>query len=400
MGGEELLRRVRALHPDAIVVIITAHGTVDAAVEAMRLGASDFITKPFSIAQLLVRLQTVCSVSSLKAQNLRLQEQLEKRFSLGKLLGKSKKMAEVFDLIRLVAGSDASVLIQGESGTGKELVASAIHFNSARRARPYIRVSCASLPESLIESELFGCEKGAFTGASERRIGRFEAADGGTLFFDEIAELPASFQVKLLRVLEERQVERLGSHRPHGFDVRFLSASLRPLEEEASRGQFREDLLFRINTVTVRLPALRERREDIPFLAEEFLREFAEKDQKAVAGFEPDALALFDAHAWPGNVRELRHAVERAVLFSKGARITVEDLPLAVRTPSAAPGRLAANLTLSQAVARAEAEAIHDALQETHGRRAEAAERLGITRKTLWEKLRHMGLEGRVPRGD
>jgi DNA-binding NtrC family response regulator len=400
MDGEELLRRVRALRPDAVVIIITAHGTVDAAVEAMRLGAADFITKPFSIAQLFVRLQTVCSVSSLKAQNLRLQEQLETRFSLGKLLGKSKKMAELFDLIRLVAGSDASVFIQGESGTGKELVASAIHFNSARRARPYVRVSCASLPESLIESELFGYERGAFTGASERRIGRFEAADGGTLFLDEIAELPASFQVKLLRVLEEHQVERLGSNRPHGFDVRFLSASLRPLEEETARGRFREDLLFRINTVTVRLPALRERREDIAFLAEAFLREFAEKSQKAVAGFEPDVLALFDAHAWPGNVRELRHAVERAVLFSKGPRITVDDLPLAVRSPSAPAGRPARILTLSQAVAQAEAEAIQAALEDTHGRRAEAAERLGITRKTLWEKLRHLEMEGRIPRGE
>ena len=399
MDGVELLRRVKAMRPATTVVIVTAYGTVDTAVEAMRLGAADFITKPFSIAQLLVRLENVCSFRQLKEQNVRLQEQLEKRFSFGKILGKSKRMEEVFDLIRLVAGSDADVLVQGESGTGKELVASAVHFNSARRARPYIRVSCASLPESLIESELFGYEKGAFTGASERRLGRFEAADGGTLFLDEVGELPASFQVKLLRVLQERQVERLGSNKPHDIDVRIVTASQRPLEEEIAEGRFREDLLFRINTVTIRLPALRERREDIPFLAEAFLREFGEKSSKAIEGFDPGVLELFDGYAWPGNVRELQHVVERAVLFSKHSRITVEDLPLAVRSPSSAGGRQQEVSTLRRTVEHAEIEAIRAALGETNGRRAEAAERLGITRKTLWEKMRNYGFADRLGSG-
>ena len=228
LGGMELLKRIKALQPETTVVIITAHGTVDRAVEAMREGASDFITKPFSMAQVVVRIANVCSVRILREQNVRLQEQLEQRHSFSSIIGRSKAMQEVFDLIRLVADSEASVLIHGESGTGKEMVASAIHFNSGRRAKPYIRVSCASLPESLIESELFGYEKGAFTGASERRIGRFEAASSGTLFLDEIGELPLSFQVKLLRVLQERQIERLGSNRPIDVDVRFVSASLRP----------------------------------------------------------------------------------------------------------------------------------------------------------------------------
>ena len=266
LGGMDLLKRIKALQPDTTVVIITAHGTVDRAVEAMREGASDFIAKPFSMAQLVVRVANVCSVRLLREQNVRLQEQLEQRHSFSSIIGRSKAMQEVFELIRLVADSDASVLIHGESGTGKEMVASAIHFNSGRRAKPYIRVSCASLPESLIESELFGYEKGAFTGASERRIGRFEAASSGTLFLDEIGELPLSFQVKLLRVLQERQIERLGSNRPIDVDVRFVSASLRPLEEEIAAGRFREDLYFRVNTVAIHLPPLRERREDIPVL--------------------------------------------------------------------------------------------------------------------------------------
>ena len=399
MDGVELLKRVKTLRPGTTVVIVTAHGTVDTAVEAMRLGAADFITKPFSIAQLLVRLENACSFLQLKEQNVRLQEQLEKRFSFGKILGKSKRMEEVFELIRLVAGSDANVLIQGESGTGKELVASAIHFNSARRARPYVRVSCASLPESLIESELFGYEKGAFTGASERRLGRFEAADGGTLFLDEVGELPASFQVKLLRVLQERQVERLGSNKPHDVDVRIVTASQRPLEEEIAGGRFREDLLFRINTVTIRLPALRERREDIPFLAEAFLREFAEKSGKPIEAFDPGVLELFDGYAWPGNVRELQHVVERAVLFSKHSRITVDDVPLSNRLPSGAGPRQQDVSTLRRTVEQAEIAAIRAALDETNGRRTEAAERLGITRKTLWEKMRNYGLADRLGSG-
>jgi DNA-binding NtrC family response regulator len=399
MDGIELLKRVKALRPGTTVLIVTAHGTVDTAVEAMRLGAADFITKPFSIAQLLVRLENVCSFRQLKEQNVRLQEQLEQRFSFGKIIGKSKRMEEVFELIRLVAGSDANVLVQGESGTGKELVASAVHFNSSRRARPYVRVSCASLPDSLIESELFGYEKGAFTGASERRLGRFEAADGGTLFLDEVGELPPAFQVKLLRVLQERQVERLGSNKPHDVDVRIVTASQRPLEEEIAEGRFREDLLFRINTVTIRIPALRERREDILLLARSFLHEFTKERGKAIEDFEGAVLELFDAYAWPGNVRELRNVVERAVLFCKGSRIAIEDVPISVRSPSSL-GQKAEVISLSKAVERAEAEAIRVALAETQGRRAEAAELLGVTRKTLWEKMRHLDLEGRIPRGD
>jgi len=395
MGGIELLRRVKSLEADTTVVIITAHGTVDTAVEAMREGAADFITKPFSMMQLLLRLNNVCSFQLLKEQNIRLQEQLEQRFSFGNIIGKSKRMQDVFELIRVVADSDASVLIQGESGTGKEMVASAIHYNSPRRTKAYIRVSCASLPESLVESELFGYEKGAFTGATERRVGRFEAASGGTLFLDEIGELPPAFQVKLLRVLQERQIERLGSNRPIDVDVRIVAASLRPLEEDIRSGRFREDLFFRINTVTICLPPLRERREDVPILAQAFLEEFARERGKQLIGFDDDVLEAFEDYAWPGNVRELRNVVERSVLFCRGPRVTGDELPAAMQgfTSRAPKPRDLPVLSLADAVTRAESDAIRAALAATGGHRSEAARILGVSRKTLWEKAKQYQIE-------
>ncbi len=398
MSGVDLLRRVKAIKPDTVVVIMTAHGSVDRAVEAMREGAADFVAKPFSMAQLLVRLDNVCSMRVLREQNERLQEQLEERYSFSKMIGRSKAIREVFDLIRQVADSDATVLVEGESGTGKEMVASALHYNSRRRAQPYVRVSCASLPESLIESELFGYEKGAFTGALQRRVGRFEAAHGGTLLLDEIGDLPPNFQVKLLRVLQERQIERLGSNRPVTIDVRIVAASLRPLREEIAKGTFREDLFFRLNTVTIYIPPLRERREDIDLLANAFLREFSQAKGKSLEGFTDAALEVLMNHAWPGNVRELRNAVERAVLLSRGSRVAPDDLPAGLGVDRPVPQQASETgprdpATLQQAVARAEIEAIRIALAATHGRRADAADLLGVTRKTLWEKMRNYAIE-------
>ncbi len=395
MDGMELLRRIKGADPECTVVMITAHGSVERAVEAMRQGAADFITKPFRMGQLIVRLENVCSIRTLREQNVRLQEQLERRYSFSKIVGKSKEMQRVFELVKVVADSDASVLIHGESGTGKEMVANAIHYNSSRRAKPYIRVSCASLPETLIESELFGYEKGAFTGAGQRRIGRFEAADGGSLFLDEISDLPLSFQVKLLRVLQERQIDRLGSNQPIDVDVRIISASLQPLEKEIAEGRFREDLFFRVNTVAIHVPPLRNRREDIPLLAETFLREFQRDRDRRIEGFADEVVDLFDAYAWPGNVRELRNVVERAVLFCKGQRITVEELPASVRGavpkgPEASEQREV--VSLQRAAERAEIEAIRTALAACGGRRTEAAQLLGISRKTLWEKVRQYGI--------
>jgi DNA-binding NtrC family response regulator len=255
-----------------------------------------------------------------------------------------------------------------------------------------VRVSCASLPESLIESELFGYEKGAFTGASERRIGRFEAASGGTLFLDEIGELPLTFQVKLLRVLQERQIERLGSNRPIDVDARIVSASVRSLEEEIRQGRFREDLYFRVNTVAIDLPPLRERREDIPLLAEAFLREFAADRRREIESLSDDVLDLLEMYPWPGNVRELRNVIERAVLFCRGQVVTVDELPPNIRggPPAAAIGETPPVMPMQEAVERAEADAIRAALGATQGRRADAAELLGISRKTLWEKIKHL----------
>jgi DNA-binding NtrC family response regulator len=393
MDGMELLRRIKGLDPETTVVMITAHGTVDRAVEAMREGAADFVTKPLSMSQLMVRLESVASIRRLREENVRLRKQLEKRHSFSKIVGKSQPMQKLFDLIEVVADSDASVLIHGESGTGKEMVANAIHYNSRRRKGNYLRVSCTSLPETLIESELFGSEKGAFTGASQRRIGRFEAASGGTLFLDEISELPLSFQVKLLRVLQERQIERLGSNQPIDIDVRIISASLRPLEDEIAAGRFREDLYFRINTVAIHVPPLRDRREDIPLLAPTFLREVLKGSQKEIEGFNDEVYEVFDGYAWPGNVRELRNVVERAVLFCRTSHVTVEDLPTNLRqgSPSAPVERPDSfeTVSLHQATERAEMQAIRAALAATSGRRTDAAELLGISRKTLWEKLKH-----------
>ena len=392
LSGIDVLRRIKAQTPEAIVVIMTAHGTVERAVEAMQEGAADFITKPFSVAQLLVRIEQVCSVRRLREQNRRLQEQLQDRHSFANIIGRSKAMSDVFDVIGYVADSDATVLIEGESGTGKEMVAAAIHFSSKRRTKPYVKVSCAALPESLVESELFGNEKGAFTGANERRIGRFEAANTGTLLLDEIGDLPRGVQVKLLRVLQERQIERLGSNRPIPVDVRIVAASLRPLEDQVAEGEFRSDLYFRINTVTVRLPALRERREDIPLLANAFLREFSSQRPRVIEAFTDDALEVLMAHSWPGNVRELRNTVERTVLFCRGARVAVTDLPPNVRGTPAPPAAITVSpgtpVSLHTAVSNAEIAAIRVALQATHGHRAEAAGLLGVTRKTLWEKMR------------
>jgi len=395
MDGMELLRRIKSLDPTSLVVMITAHGSVDRAVEAMREGAADFVSKPISMSQLMVRLENVCSIRHLRNENVRLQQELEKRYSFSKIVGKSKLMQQLFDLIKVVASSEASVLIHGESGTGKEMVANAIHYNSRRRKGPYVRVSCTALPETLIESELFGSEKGAFTGASQRRIGRFEAASGGSLFLDEIGELPLPFQVKLLRVLQERQIERLGSNSPIDVDVRIISASLRPLEEEIADGRFRDDLYFRVNTVAIHVPPLRNRREDIPLLAQTFLQEFLKESDRQIDGFRDDVLDRFDSYPWPGNVRELRNVVERAVLFCRGSRITVKELPASLRGVSAKrtdePIPKEA-VSLHAATEQAEVAAIRAALAASHGHRTQAAELLGISRKTLWEKLKHYGI--------
>ncbi len=327
MDGIELLRRIKEKAPDLPVVMMTAYGTVEKAVEAMQLGAFNFIQKPFQNLTLKQVVDKGVRIYSVLKENRRLVEALENRYRFDNIIGKSKPLQAVFDIIQKVAHTKATVLVTGESGTGKELIAKAIHFNSPRRNRPFVPVSCAALTETLLESELFGHEKGAFTGAIAMKKGRFELADKGTLFLDEIGEVPTSVQVKLLRVLEEMSFERVGGTRNIAVDVRLIAATNKDLKAEVERQSFREDLYFRLNVVNIQLPALKERTEDIPLLAVHFVNKYAREAGRGEITISPQAMRFLCSHSWPGNVREFEHAIERAVLFSTGNQITLEDLP-------------------------------------------------------------------------
>jgi len=327
MDGIELLRRIKEIVPDLPVVMMTAYGTVEKAVEAMQLGAFNFIQKPFENQTLKQIVDKGVRTYSVLKENRRLVRALENRYRFDNIIGKSRPLQAVFDIIQKVAHTKATVLVTGESGTGKELIAKAIHFNSPRRHKPFVAVSCAALTETLLESELFGHEKGAFTGAIAMKKGRFELADTGTLFLDEIGEVPASVQVKLLRVLEEMSFERVGGTRKIAVDVRLIAATNKDLKAEVEQQNFREDLYFRLNVVQIQLPALKERTEDIPLLAVHFINKYAREAGREEMAIAPQAMRFLCSHSWPGNVREFEHAIERAVLFSTGKEITLEDLP-------------------------------------------------------------------------
>jgi two-component system NtrC family response regulator len=327
MDGIELLRRIKEKAPDLPVVMMTAYGTVEKAVEAMQLGAFNFIQKPFQNQTLKQIVDKGVRIYGVLKENRRLVQALENRYRFDNIIGKSRPLQAVFDIIQKVAHTKATVLVTGESGTGKELIAKAIHFNSPRRNKPLVAVSCAALTETLLESELFGHEKGAFTGAIAMKKGRFELADKGTLFLDEIGEVPTSVQVKLLRVLEEMSFERVGGTRKIAVDVRLIAATNKDLKAEVEQQSFREDLYFRLNVVNIQLPALKERTEDIPLLAVHFVNKYAREAKRGEITISPQAMRFLCSHSWPGNVREFEHAIERAVLFSTGNEITLEDLP-------------------------------------------------------------------------
>ncbi|MES0349422.1 MAG: sigma-54 dependent transcriptional regulator [Desulfobacteria bacterium] len=327
MDGTELLKRIKGKSPDLPVVMMTAYGTVEKAVEAMQLGAFNFILKPFQNETLKQIIRNAVSTYSVLKENRRLVEALENRYRFDNIIGKSKPMLAVFDIIQKVAHTKATVLITGESGSGKELIAKAIHFNSARRNKPFVAISCAALSETLLESELFGHERGAFTGAAAMRKGRFELADGGTLFLDEIGDVPTSVQVKLLRVLEEMTFERVGGTRTIAADIRLIAATNKDLRDEVEQRRFREDLYFRLNVVHITLPPLRERSEDIPLLATYFVNKYAEETNRGQMTISSEAMRFFCHHRWPGNVRQFEHAIERAVLLSEGIEIGLDDLP-------------------------------------------------------------------------
>ncbi len=391
VDGMTLLERVRAGSPETIVIILTAFATVDLAVEAMKKGAYDFLTKPIHLDKLELVLRHALETRRLAQENRELRLRLRETSGLKQLLGRSTAMQRLRESIQQVAATDATVLILGESGTGKELVAHAIHYGGRRADCPLVKVSCAALPEELLESELFGHERGAFTGARDRRTGRFELAHGGTLFLDEVGDLSPRTQAKLLRVLQEQEFERVGGTETIRVDVRLIAATNRDLEGLVAEGTFREDLYYRLNVVPIQVPPLRERVEDIPLLVAHFLRVFAERGGKPVPELTPEALALLCRHSWPGNVRELEHVVESILVFSKGGPIAVGDLPPAIRggERGSESGDRASGATLRDL----ERQAIARTLVATGGNRRRAADILGIGLKTLYRKIHEFGLE-------
>jgi DNA-binding NtrC family response regulator len=388
-SGLDLLKAARSINPEIYVIVMTAYGNVGSAVEAMQAGAADYLTKPLQLEELLHKVERVCERHRLYVENRELREELQDRHRIEGIIGESGQMLEVTSLVQRVAPSEATVLIRGESGTGKELIAQAIHYASPRAAKPLIRVNCAALPENLLESELFGHEKGSFTGAVATRKGRFEAADGGTLFLDEIGDLPLHLQAKLLRVLQEKEFERVGSSHPLKVDVRVLSATHRDLERLMKSGQFREDLYYRLNVVTIVLPPLRERRQDLPALMEHFLRRFAAKNGKTIRGFSHEAREALLRYDYPGNVRELENLIERAVVLTRDDVIDRGDLPLTLEESEICDDK---EPHLIAAVEGLERRMIKDALARAGGIQTRAAELLGITERALRYKLAKYGL--------
>jgi two-component system response regulator AtoC len=412
VDGMTLLREALRLDPDLPVVMITAHGTVDTAVEALKIGAFDYLTKPFDkdeVRQIVGK--------ALKTRQLAAEEVSARQVAPGArfgIIGTSTGILDLYAVLERVADTPTTVLLTGESGTGKELVARALHAHSSRNDKPFIKVNCAAIPKELIESELFGYERGAFTGAVSSKPGRFELANGGTLFLDEIGEIPVEMQVKLLRALQESEFERVGGIKTIRVDVRLVAATNRDLKKLIASGNFRDDLFYRLNVVPIRLPALRERAGDIPALAEHFLAKFNERLKKHVTGLEPDALEALASYAWPGNIRELENVIERAVLFCDGQKLGAQDLPHEVRGPLAAPSMPLTDADLQAALAsegglkehvkvamsRLERELVSRALSQTSGNVTHAARLLKISRKGLQLKMKELGLREVAEKAD
>jgi len=389
LDGIGLLEQIMRISPGTDTILMTAYGRVEDAVNCLKKGASDYILKPFDMDDLTIRVRRLLGMQRMRSRCASLEEGVRRKGIIGDSVG----IQEVLQLIAQVAGSDSTVLITGESGTGKELAAAAIHFQSPRAANPYIRINCGALPDTLIESELFGHEKGAFTGAHARKIGKFEMADGGTILLDEIGDLPLHLQVKLLRVIQEREVERIGSGRPVRVDVRLVCATARDLAADVREGRFREDLYYRLQVIPIRIPPLRERREDIPVLCDHFLQEFGSK-RKERFRLTPAAMDALVRYDYPGNVRELRNIIERVSVLARRSEIDVGDLPYEIQPDAARipPEETGAPIHMGQAVAQTERICIQKALHESGGNKTEAARLLGISRKNLWEKMKTYGI--------
>ena len=391
LDGMEILRLAHQVDPKIEVIVVTAHATVNSAVEALRQGAFHYLLKPLNIKELRHFVSEAVHKQSLVSQNVELKKAVSEKFGFENLIGNSPGMQRVYSLIRQVAGTSATVLVLGETGTGKELVARAIHHNSPRRDRPFVGLNCGALSRDILESELFGHEKGAFTGAIATREGLFEYADGGTILLDEILDMPLETQVKLLRVLEEGEIRRVGSNKPLNVDVRVLAASNRSAEDAVQSGQLRHDLYFRIKVVTIQLPALRDRIDDIPLLTDTFIREFRDRHDKKVDGMTHEALSMLMRYPWPGNVRELRNVVENMVVMANHQTLDVNDLPENIYH---APEQRSLTVPLRPGMSLEEAERklISETLEFTKGNREEAARILGIGERTLYRKLKEYEL--------
>ncbi len=396
MSGIEALEKIKEYNPSIPVIIMTAYSSVDTAVDALKSGAYDYLIKPLDFEVLKLTIDRACEHAGLKEENKLLKMQLSTELEVSNIIGKSPAMKELMAMIAMVAPSEATVMITGDSGTGKELIARSIHYNSPRKDKPLVVVNCAAITETLLESELFGHEKGSFTGADKRREGRFMQANHGTIFLDEIGETSATMQAKLLRVLQEKEIQRVGGNEILKVDVRIVAATNRDLEDEVAAGRFREDLFYRLNVMAVNIPQLKDRRDDIPLLAQHFLEKYAEKNRKSAKGFAPMAMDMLLKYHWPGNVRELENAVERAVVLMTGDHITEKQLPLAIvqsypdqqDLETATPLAMDGNRSLEEI----EKEAILATLDAAGGNKSETARRLGITRKTLHNKLKAYGV--------
>lgn len=385
MDGIQLLEAVKGIKPEVEVIVISAQGTIEKAVQAMKLGAFDFIEKPINPRVISLLVERALEKQTLILQNRDLRSRLEDKFNLNNIVGKSDKMIKIFELIRHIAPYDSSVLIIGESGTGKELIANAIHYNSPRASKPFIKVSCASLSEGIIESELFGHEKGAFTGAIASRKGRFELAHQGTLFLDEVEDIPPSTQIKLLRVLQENEFERVGGNKTIKVDIRIIAASNRDLQEEVKRGRFREDLYYRLNVVNIRIPPLRERKEDIPFLVNFFIEKFNNKYGLKVKGISQRAMNVLVDYNWTGNVRELENTLESAMVVNNPEILDIQHLPQEIKEFKEKPEYV--SIKIGTPLEEVEREMIIKTLQATKGNKLRAARLLGINVRTIHRKL-------------
>ncbi len=387
MDGIEALQKIHTHNPAIPIIIMTAYSSVDSAVEAIKLGAHDYLTKPLDFDRLKLTMSKALDHRQVVEQQENIKTSGRPEINTVGIIGDSNAMMDLMEMLAVVAPTEATVLINGESGTGKELIAAGIHYNSKKKDKPFIKVNCAALAENLLESELFGHEKGAFTGADRRREGKFVQADGGTLFLDEIGETSPAMQTKLLRVLQEKEVQRVGGHQVISVDVRFVAATNRVLEDEVKKGTFREDLYYRLNVVSLQVPPLRERTADIPLLAEHFLSKFSQKNNRKVEGITPQCMDMLINYQWPGNVRELENAIERGIILMRGDYLDEAGLPLTVRKAFDDPSRVDSSESPPSTLEDAEKMVILKTLEETKGNKSEAARRLNITRKTLLSKI-------------